>query len=88
MTFAEIFSSPTAVTFFVLGLILSLYMARDSAHNAIRSLSRVLRNGFRMSAKALVPVEHLVALRNREVLLAAGREMKERDIEQIGRAHV
>ena len=82
MTFAEIFSSPTAVTFFVLGLILSLYMARDSAHNAIRSLSRVLRNGFRMSAKALVPVEHLVALRNREVLLAAGREMKERDIER------
>jgi hypothetical protein len=66
----------------VLGLMLALYMARDSAHNAIRSMSRVLRNGFRMSAKALVPVEHLVALRNREVLLAAGRELKERDIER------
>jgi hypothetical protein len=82
MTFADIFSSPTAVTFIVLGLMLALYMARDSAHNAIRSMSRVLRNGFRMSAKALVPVEHLVALRNREVLLAAGRELKERDIER------
>ncbi|MGD8885851.1 MAG: hypothetical protein PVF34_09515 [Gammaproteobacteria bacterium] len=82
MTFAEILSSPTAVTFIVLGLMLALYMARDSAHNAIRSLSRVLRNGFRMSAKALLPVEHLVALRNREVLLAAGRELKERDIER------
>ena len=57
-------------------------MARDSAHNAIRSLSRVLRNGFRMSAKALLPVEHLVALRNREVLLAAGREAREREIER------
>jgi hypothetical protein len=82
MTFADIFSSPTAVTFIVLGLMLAFYMARDSAHNAIRSMSRVLRNGFRMSAKALVPVEHLVALRNREVLLAAGRELKERDIER------
>ncbi|MGD8594855.1 MAG: hypothetical protein PVF82_18655 [Gammaproteobacteria bacterium] len=82
MTFADIFSSPTAVTFIVLGLMVAFYMARDSAHNTIRSLSRVLRNGFRMSAKALVPVEHLVALRNREVLLAAGRELKERDIER------
>jgi predicted nucleic acid-binding protein len=82
MTFADIFSSPTALTFIVLGLMVAFYMARDSAHNTIRSLSRVLRNGFRMSAKALVPVEHLVALRNREVLLAAGRELKERDIER------
>jgi len=65
-----------------LGLMLALYMARDSAHNAIRSMSRVLRNGFRMSSKALLPVEHLVALRNREVLLAQGRELKERDIER------
>ena len=83
MTFlTEIFSTPTAATFTVLVLMLSLYMARDSAHNAIRSLSRVLRNGFRMSAKALLPVEHLVALRNREVLLAAGREAREREIER------
>lgn len=82
MTFAETEISLTAVFFIGLGLMLALYMARDSAHNAIRSLSRVLRNGFRMSAKALLPVEHLVALRNREVLLAAGRELKERDIER------
>jgi len=82
MTFANTEISLTVLVFIVLGMMLALYMARDSAHNAIRSMSRVLRNGFRMSAKALVPVEHLVALRNREVLLAVGRELKERDIER------
>lgn len=80
--FAELFSSPMAVAITVLVLMLCLYMARESAHNAIRSLSRVLRNGFRMSARALQPVEHLIALRNREVLLASGREAKEREIER------
>ena len=82
MTFAETEISLTAVVMIGLGLMLALYMARESAHNAIRSMSRVLRNGFRMSSKALLPVEHLVALRNREVLLAQGRELKERDIER------
>lgn len=59
-----------------------LYMARDAAHQTIMSLSRILRNGFRMAAKALIPLEHLVAMRNKEVLLAAGREAKERELER------
>lgn len=59
-----------------------LYMARDAAHKTILSLCRILRNGFRMSARALMPLEHLVAMRNKEVLLAAGREAKERELER------
>lgn len=82
MSFSELGSNPMITTAIVLGVIISLYMARESAHKAIRSLSRVLRNGFRLSAKALQPLEHLVTLRNREVLLSAGREAKEREIER------
>lgn len=59
-----------------------LYMARDSAHRAIRSLSQVLSNGLRLASRALKPVESQLALRNREVLLAAGLEEKERIIDR------
>jgi len=59
-----------------------LYMARDAAHRAIRAFSRVLNNGLRLSSRALDPVEKRLALRNREVLLAAGRIEKERKIER------
>lgn len=69
-----------AVWFIVLAVF--LYMARPAAHKAIRSFSRVLNNGLRLSARALVPAERRLALRNREVLLAAGREEKERKIER------
>ncbi|WP_455204886.1 hypothetical protein [Kaarinaea lacus] len=82
MSFFETGIGPWGIFGIAIGLIISLYMAREPAHNAIRSMSRVLRNGFRMSAKALQPVEHLVALRNREVLLAAGREACEREMER------
>ncbi|MDH5326696.1 MAG: hypothetical protein OEZ68_10230 [Gammaproteobacteria bacterium] len=79
----QIGSSPVVsgiVWFFLLTLF--LYMARDAAHKTILSLCRILRNGFRMSARTLVPLEHKVALRNKEVLLAAGREAKERELER------
>lgn len=79
----QIVSNPAVsavIWFFVASFI--LYMARDAAHKTILSLCRVLRNGFRMSAKALMPLEHLVAMRNKEVLLAAGREAKERELER------
>jgi hypothetical protein len=64
------------------GFSVILYMARDSAHRAIRSFSHVLHNGLRLSSKALQPFEQRLALRNREVLLAAGREEKERKIDR------
>lgn len=59
-----------------------LYMARASAHKAIRAFSHVLQNGFRLTSRALQPFEQRLALRNREVLLEAGREEKERKIDR------
>jgi len=59
-----------------------LYMAREAAHRVIRSLSRVIHNGLRLASKALIPMEKKLALRNREVLLAEGREQKERVMER------
>jgi len=59
-----------------------LYMAREAAHRVIRSLSRVMHNGLRLAAKALIPMEKKLALRNREVLLSEGREAKERVMER------
>ena len=68
------------IWFLIFGSI--LYMARDSAHSAIRAIARMLHNAMRLSAFALDGVEKRLALRNKEVLLAHGREASERTIER------
>jgi len=78
----EFFSSPGATIAWLTLLMIFLYMAKDPAHKAIRSISRVLSSGFKLSSKGLLPMEQRLALRNREVLLAAGREEKERIMER------
>ncbi|NOZ51960.1 MAG: hypothetical protein GXP08_02270 [Gammaproteobacteria bacterium] len=69
-----------AIWFVILAVF--FYMARDSAHGAIKSFSRMLHNAMRLSSFALERVEHRLSLRNKEVLLAAGREASERVIER------
>jgi len=59
-----------------------LYLGRNSAHGAIKSFIRLLHNGMRLLAYSLEHVSHRLALRNKEVLLAAGREASERTIER------
>ena len=59
-----------------------LYMGRNSAHGVIKSFTRMLHNGLRLLAYSLERVAHRLALRNKEVLLAAGREASERMIER------
>jgi len=59
-----------------------LYMGRNSAHGVIKSFTRMLHNGMRLLAYSLEHVAHRLALRNKEVLLAAGREASERMIER------
>lgn len=63
-------------------VIVVLYISRRPAHRAIISLSRVVHNAMRLSAQSVMSVESRLALRNREVLLAAGREAKERMIDR------
>lgn len=60
----------------------ALYLARATAHQAIRAGARTLSRTFRIAAKMVSKGRHDLDQRNREVLLAAGREAKERIIER------
>ena len=71
----------SALTLLVL-LSLLLYLARFPAHRAILALSRVLHNGLRLSARSVLLAEKRLNQRNREVLLASGREAAEHIIER------
>lgn len=59
-----------------------LYIARDPAHKAINALSRVMHNAMRLSANAVLRWENWMLQRNKDVLLAQGREAAERMIER------
>ena len=59
-----------------------LYLARSSGHKLLLAISRTLHDGMTHAAEALARNESQLAARNREVLLAAGREAKERIIER------
>ncbi len=59
-----------------------LYLARYPAHRAIKSLSRVIHTGMRLASRSVLLAEERLVHRNKEVLLAAGRESLERVIER------
>ena len=59
-----------------------LYFARQPAHRAILTFCRLLYQGMRLGAASLTRAADTLRLRNREVLLAAGREASERMIER------
>jgi hypothetical protein len=62
--------------------IATLYLARSSAHKVILTLCRTLSDVARLAAHSLLQAEQKLDVRNREVLLAAGREAKERIVER------
>ena len=66
----------------ILLTVLALYLTRGPAHSAIQSLCRVLHAALRMASISVFRAESRLAERNREVLLAAGREASERIIER------
>ena len=59
-----------------------LYLARPSAHKVIGTLCQALHDVTRLAAESCRSAEARLSARNREVLLAAGREAKERIIER------
>ena len=63
-------------------LIAALYLARHTAHQAIHAVTSALARGFRLAAHSVTHAEERLAARNREVLLAAGRDAKERMVER------
>src|SRR5256885_8876984 len=63
-------------------LVVALYFARRTAHQAIRAVTDALGRGLRLASHAVARGEERLAARNREVLLSAGRAAKERIIER------
>src|ERR1700728_1043751 len=63
-------------------LVAALYFARTTAHQAIHAACGALARGLRLASHAVTHAEARLAARNRDVLLAAGREAKERIIER------
>jgi hypothetical protein len=77
--------TPTsALTAFVCFLIFTtaLYFTREPAHRIILLLSRAMHRAMRLAANAILRAEDRLHMRNRQVLLAAGREAEERLIER------
>lgn len=78
--FARIFEDPWLAVLVVLGFVIALYMGRSSAHGLIETLFRSLSNGLRLGAKSLSLAETKLKTRNREVLMALGKEQAEREL--------
>ena len=62
--------------------IAALYLARSHAHNVITIVCGAFTEMLKLAAQAATAGEQRLTERNREVLLAAGREAKERIIER------
>jgi len=73
---------PLSALILLMLLVTALYLARGTAHQAIHALFSALARGFRLASHAVAHAETRLAARNRDVLLAAGREAKERIIER------
>ena len=63
-------------------LVILLYMARDPFHRAVLALGRVFHRGFRLAAASTGLAQERLAERNREVLLAQGREAAAQAVER------
>ncbi len=73
-------AASVAIWFVVLAVV--LYFARQPAHSSIRSFVRILHNALRLASNSILGAEQKLQARNREVLLAVGREAAERMIER------
>jgi hypothetical protein len=71
----------SALLWFVV-LAAALYLARRTAHRAIHTATDAVARGLRLAAHSIAHAELRLAARNRDVLLAAGREAKERIVER------
>ena len=69
-------------------LVSALYLSRTTAHKALRATAKTFYSALRFASKAVARSESRLIERNREVLLAAGREAKERIVErEFDRVH-
>jgi hypothetical protein len=71
-----------SILLWVVLLIAVLYLARGSAHHVLQALCQALNDLLNLAVQAITVTEKKLMQRNHEVLLAAGREAKERIIER------
>ena len=71
----------SAILWIVL-IVAALYLVRSTAHKTIQAAAQGLHRSFRIASKAVSRSETRMSVRNRDVLLAAGQESKERIIER------
>lgn len=62
--------------------LLMLYLARSPSHRVIRSVGSIIHSAMRIASRSVLRAEQNLIERNKEVLLAAGRESVERSIER------
>lgn len=81
-SFANLVSSLSPLTLFivVIGAIVVLFLARESAHAAINSLFRAVYRSLRLAATSLRQAANQLRSRNRDVLLHHGRLQVEHDL--------
>jgi hypothetical protein len=86
MSFADLLAiTPYPAISALLWIVLAvavLYLARDSAHKVILTVCQGLHDLLKLTAEALTRTQQALGERNRDVLLAAGQEAKERIIER------
>ena len=63
-------------------LVIVLYLARQPAHQLLKTTGRAIYRFMRSAARAIAQVEQRAIHRNKEVILAQGREATERVIER------
>ncbi len=63
-------------------LLAAMYLARKPFHRSINALGRLVRNALRLSAASVIQAEKRLETRNREVLLKAGLDQAERNLER------
>ena len=79
----NITSSPAlSILIWIVLFLLALYFARRPFHRAVMSFSKIIHNAMRFTAASVLSAEKLLAMRNREVMMAAGLENAERIVER------
>jgi hypothetical protein len=74
--------TPLGISLAVAGAIIVLYLGRNAAHGAIGAFCEILEKSLTTFARLLMSSHDRLAQRNREVLLAMGRDDTERLIER------
>ncbi len=75
-------SAGLSLTIWLAIVIFLMYLARKPAHQLIHSVTQTIKGAMRLSARSITLLEKRLSERNKEVILAMGKEATERSIER------